>query len=251
MFFKNKIITMLIVSFFVITILAFDVHADAGPKGDFVTEIAVIAGIPCLAGIIALAIWGIPKLLKKNDEKKVPVTSVLFDQEDVRLKINGNEMEVDASFEYQNTTKKYLKMDLFFPFSSSIQSFIQDISILLVRPENIKSGQQNELLKYEHDGSSQISFDFVLKPEEKVILKVHYLQCLSKSKAEYIITSIKRWKRPVAQATFTVELSSEKKSPVFSFEDGLVEKIYMEKLNLYKFKLFNLYPDKEFQISWN
>lgn len=85
------------------------------------------------------------------------------------LKIGENEMEVDARFEYQNTTDKYLQMDLFFPFSSSIHSSIHEISILLIRQDPIDREKEYVPLKYNIDSSFQISFNFILQPMERVV----------------------------------------------------------------------------------
>jgi len=248
MFINNKIVAILVLIFLIITLIHTpNAYADASPKGPGVIIVAGALIIPCLG----LGIWGILKLFKKNDVEKVPVTSVLFDKESVDLKIDGNEMEVDARFEYQNTTDKYLQMDLFFPFSSSIHSSINEISILLVRQNPTNREDQYVPLKYNIDSSSQISFNFVLRPVERVVLKVHYLENLFENKAEYIVATIKRWKLPVAQAAFTVQIPSNKRSPVFSFGDGLAEKIHMKEFDLYKFRFLNFYPDKEFQVVWN
>jgi hypothetical protein len=222
---------------------------NSNRKNPGLGEIIVIGAltIPC----IGLGMWIFPKKSKIKNVEKVPVTSVLFDEESVDLIIDGNKMEVNARFEYQNTTEKKLQMDLLFPFSNSIQSSIHDISILLIRQDPIDREKEYVPLKYNIYNSFEISFDFILQPMERVVLKVHYLEDLFENKAEYIVTTIKRWRLPVAHAEFTVRLPSNKKSPVFSLEDGLVDKIQMEEFDLYKFRYRNLYPDKEFQVVWN
>jgi len=243
----KKILTLLVLSFFAVSILTPHANADGGPRNE--NFYVVVGAIACLP-VIVFAVWGIWKLLKHKE--KEPVTAVLFDQEEVFLKIDGNnKMEVDASFEYQNTTSKRLKMDLFFPLTSLLQTSIRDISVLLIHPTQ-EYNQKEEFLKYKPDGN-RILFDFVLEPKEKVYLKVHYVESFVGNKAEYIITTIKRWKRPVAQAVFHVQLPSDKKTPTFSFENYLVEKIYLKELEafVYTFRILDLYPDKEFQIALN
>lgn len=248
MFINNKIVIILVLIFFIIlSVHTSNAYADAAnisPGGIIVVQAITNT---CLG----LGLLGFLHLFKKNDVEKVPVTSVLFDKESVDLKIDGNKMEVDTRFEYQNTTDKYLQMDLFFPFSRPIHSSIDDISILLGRQYSMHEGEKYVPLKYDFYSPTKISFNFVLRPMERAVLKVHYLENLFENKAEYIVTTIKTWKLPVAQAVFTVQLPSNKKSPVFSFEDGLVEKIHMEAFDLYKFQFLNLYPDKEFQVVWN
>jgi len=244
---KNKIITILLLSFFAFSIPVPNAHADAAPSEDFFIVSGIIAGTACLG----LAVWFvISKLSKDGQEKKAPVTSVLFDQESVDLKINGNKMEVDATFEYQNSTTEKLRMELFFPFPRSIRISVRDISVLLLCPDRV-NGRRSKFLQYETH-KNQIFFDFIIYPKERVLLKVHYVETLEENKAEYILTTVKRWKRPVTQATFSVQIPSTIKNPAFSFKEGLVEKHYIEGSGslLYKFSLPNLYPDREFQIAW-
>ena len=149
-------------------------HANGYPRSESIDVTPYILVTACL-GIGLLTHLNNSE---KHNKAKEPVTSVLFDQESVDLKIDRNKLVVDANFEYQNTTEKYLKMDLFFPFSNSIQSSIEDISIMLERPDSRYYGRRNIPLKYNIDNPYQIFFDFKIRPLERIFLKVHYVETL-------------------------------------------------------------------------
>lgn len=241
---KNKtIIILLIISFIITTISVSQIQADMAPYFPFVLATKEGITICCLTLGFCYVSYNFFK-----HHKKLPVTSVLFDKEDVYLKINKNEMEVKGTFEYQNTTDEKLKMKLFFPFSKPFTESIKGLSLYSV---DLNSSKE-KLIEYTVDGN-KILFDLVIKPKERIELKIHYKEVLTENKAEYIITTIKKWNRPVSEAVFTVQLSSDIESPRFSFEDNLVEKSYIEGTNdvIYKFILHDLYPDKEFQITWD
>ena len=242
---KNKYIAITVLIMFVIFAVAPPkIYADAGPKEN---ELKVIQGVGIAALLIGITfgIYGIYKLYKRQESK--PVTAILFNAEDVCITIEDGEMAVDALFEYQNTTEKRLWMDLFFPFGRPMKESISDLSVVLVRTGTSRERR----LDYKSE-ESRILFDFIIEPRERTLLKVHYREAIPGTHAEYIITSIKRWHRPVAKATFTVKLPTSFKSPVFSFADSLVERINLDGSSyvVYKFMMRDLFPEKEFQIAW-
>ena len=239
---KNMCISITVLIMFVIfTVAPTKIYADAGPKEDTWKIVGGVAAVALLPAII----FGIYKLYKHQKSK--PVTAILFNAEDVSITIEDREMVVDALFEYQNTTEERLSMDLFFPFARPVKKSISDLSVVLVG-----TGTSSERrLDYKSE-ESRILFDFIIEPRERRMLKVHYRETLPEKHAEYIITSIKQWHRPVAKAVFTVKLPSSIKSPVFSFADSLVERINLDGASyvVYKFIMRDLYPEEEFQIAW-
>ncbi len=221
-----------------------NVYADAAPASSGGWAI-----LPAIGAIILFVITiGIYLLIRHyRHATKEPVTAISFDAEDVSIAIEKGEMKVDASFEYRNTSEKKLQMDLYFPFSQLIKDSISELSIELV-DAGTKSERQ---LKYKSEGS-RIYFDFIIEPKERKLLKIHYRETNPGTHAEYILTTINKWQRPVAKATFTVELPSDFVDPKFSFGESLVEKISPEGSShtLYRFAMHDLFPKKEFQIDW-
>jgi hypothetical protein len=149
---------------------------------------------------------------------------------------------------YLNTTDQHLNMDLFFPFSNPVDTSIENLSIYLIRHQ---SNQETTVIpvSWQIDAPDKVSFDFIIHPKEKVDLRVFYQESIIENKAEYIITSIRKWKQPVEKAIFTVELPANIQSPYFSFQNGLVEKINQGGADCYTFELRNLFPEREFEIA--
>lgn len=191
----SRTIKALIIYSLVLSLVVFDfspnAYPDAGPSANQLVVISAV-GCACIGGALLAHRFF-------RSEEHEPVTGVLFDAEDVFINISGDSMRVDAVFEYQNTTKKRLRMDLFFPFTKPVNGSIQDIAVIL---SGMVSSQDRKL-EYTIDGS-RIYFTFIIEPIERVALKVHYREMLTGKRADYIITTIKRWQRPVARASFTV-----------------------------------------------
>ncbi len=217
-----------------------ETHADMGPKGD---QWVIFPAVGCAA----LVTGGI--LLRKHQkhERGEPITGVLFDEEEVMLDIEGGAMTVDASFEYQNITDKRLVMDLFFPFTDDVEDTVKDISLLLQR----SASPEGNPVAYTVDGR-RIECAAVIEPREKMTLKIHYRELLEEKRAQYILTSFKRWQRPVGKARVIVRMPETAESPKFSFSENLVERtpVKTSREVVYRFEMRNLYPDKEFQIGW-
>ena len=110
---------------------------------------------------------------------------------------------------------------------------------------------ERKSVDYTVDGS-RIEFVVVIEPREKMTLKIHYRELLEEKRAQYVLTSIKRWQRPVGKARIIVRMPDSVKSPIFSFNENLVERTRLESSHevLYRFEMRNLYPEKEFQITW-
>ena len=75
----------------------------------------------------------------------------------------------------------------------------------------------------------------------------------SYQKASYVLTSIKRWKRPVSSALFTVQMPSSFQSPRFTYQDYLTSVHYNNETGhvVYSFEMKDLYPDTEFDVYWD
>lgn len=238
----KKPIVIMMLAIFLLVVTTPTAYADAGPSSPVFFVVGTVVTCACM-GLGAYLLY---RLFKKDEVEDV--SSVHFDKEHVDISISNNEMIVAAAFEYRNTTDKELKMDLNFPFSNPIDDTIRDISLKLYCPRRMNQNQVD--LGYEVS-YKKIIFSFNILPYEKVILKVRYVE-LIQNRATYILSSIKKWKRPVSQATFKVTLPSEIRSPHFSYKEALVNREIDNHQDMitYHFSLTNLYPDKEFDIYW-
>lgn len=225
------------------------VYADAGPsKNQFQT--IVIAPLAIAAIVMSIIVYfKLKKPAEKVAAEKVPVTAVRFDWEEVRLSINpdSDEMFVEALFEYENSLEKGLRMDLLFPFVSSYRDTISDFSATLLH----RDGTPPRPLAFTAE-EQQVTFDFAIQPLEKLRLKVFYREKLRGESAAYVITSIKKWQRPVREARFSVRLPARIVKPQFAFQEGLtgIRELKDENAVVYDFLLRDIYPDREFTINW-
>ena len=247
---NKKIIIVLSIIFFLLNICAVNVFADAGPKND---EGYIILGVTLIVGII-LTYFGIKALIKwfkKLNNKKAPVSSVLFDREHVYLSIGEDEMEVEAVFEYENTNPNWVLLELLFPFQQPVEGSVRDIRIIT---KDAYIGNESEMknINYEIAGN-EIHFDLLVGPHDKINLCIKYAERLHNQKASYVLTSIKRWKRPVSSALFTVKMPSSFQSPRFTYQDNLTSVQYNNETGhvIYSFEMKDLYPDTEFDVYWD
>jgi len=216
-------------------------YADMGPKGD---QWEVIQAVGAVTLITAISV-GVYKWFKHKEH--APLSAVLFNEEEVYITLEKDVMAVEAVFEYQNTTEQRLRMDLYFPFIRSVKNTISDLKILLEAGD----AAGGRLLDHTAE-ENRVLVDFIIEPKQRVSVKVRYHEAIKDNHAEYIITSIRKWQRPVGKALFIVKLPASFKAPLFSFADNLVEKSGVEgsPYVVYTFRMRDLYPDKEFQIAW-
>ncbi|MBU0674914.1 MAG: hypothetical protein KJ950_09755 [Proteobacteria bacterium] len=222
------------------------VQADAGPKEGF---FETAAGIIVISQVVFWGVFGLVRHFKKEKRARA-VTAIHFDWERVRLTIGQERMEVTAEFEYTNQSDERLVMNMFFPFTQKVRGNIKDIQINLDRIDQ-HGVVTAKRIKY-HIKRNRIDFRYYIDPREKIRLSISYDEALQGSQAAYILTSIKRWKRPVGLAEFIVELPLELQNPHFSYNDSLVESIHDQKrgVGIYRFEMHDLFPDQEFEVSW-
>ena len=245
----KKTLTIILVFFFLFSLSVTNALADPAPAGESFN--IVILAVTILA--VILSYMGIKALFKwfNNKNNNVPVSSILFDWEHVYLSIDKDKMDVEVTLEYKNTNPNWILLDLFFPFQQSVESSISNISVTSIHDTGDNESDIKNI-DFTIDGS-RILFDLFIGPDEKVNLRINYSEKLRDTKASYILTSIKKWQKPVSKAFFTVKLPSYIHSPRFTYEDNLesVNYNYEEKYVVYNFEMINLYPDNEFNIYWD
>lgn len=239
-------ITSIAIFFFIFSVMPNKAVADAGPKFDSFDSHYKVAGGIAVGALLGFCGYLLFRHLKK--EEKVEVTTIHFEKEHVDIVLSENKINVEATFEYINTSDKEIVMDLYFPFSSSIDKSVSDITINLNCPNRTHPKQID--IDYKKQ-DCEILFDFKILPYERVELVVGYSE-IAQNKAKYILSSIKQWKRPVTKATFRVSLPSYIENPKFSFEENLTDTTInpTKELVEYYFAFNDLYPDKDFEIEW-
>ncbi|WP_419660682.1 uncharacterized protein Dvar_10810 [Desulfosarcina variabilis str. Montpellier] len=242
----NVKITIIIIFFSLYFFIPNKAIADAGPKFDSFNSHYKVAGGIAAGALLGFCGYLLFRHLKK--EEKVEVTTIHFEKEHVDIILSENKMRVEATFEYINTSDKEIIMDLYFPFSSPIDTSVSDIALTLNCPDRPHPKQTD--IDYKKQ-DCEILFKFKILPYERVELSVGYAENIQ-NKATYILSSIKQWKRPVAKATFKVSLPAYMEKTKFSFEENLTDKtINPTNQSLeYYFSLNDLYPDKDFEIEW-
>ncbi|MEO0069780.1 MAG: hypothetical protein ABIK18_03190, partial [candidate division WOR-3 bacterium] len=117
---------------------------------------------------------------------------VHFTREEVAITIHPGIMEIKGNYHILSSAKNAISVIFFFPFPlDSIIQYPDSIAIFGYQFTKTDSG---------------VSFKKRFRPQSEDSFYVYYRQPLRGNSARYIVTTIRRWKRPVDLASFTVRV---------------------------------------------
>lgn len=150
------------------------------------------------------------------------------------ITIHSGALEIKGNYHIFSSAKNVISVIFFFPFpvDSSIQ-FPDSIAIPDCPFTRTDSG---------------VSFKKRFRPQGEDSFFVYYRQPLRGNTARYIVTTIRRWKRPVDLASFTVNVPVEFKDVRLNWTPDSVQKSDTNITYFLTFRKF--YPDKDIVITW-
>jgi len=188
--------------------------------------------------IIISSLISIPSAISRDSiennisDKSIPVQ---FYGEKVNITLDYNEITVEGLYYFRNTNKACQVMILYpFPIALSY-SYPYFIHV-----EEKKYKQSNKGIYW------TMSFK---EYNEQQTVRVVYKQKISNCKAEYIVTTTKKWGKPLDFAEFYIDIPEYFDNFVSSYQ--LKECVSNKKRRFYSYKKQLFWPDNNFIFTWN
>jgi len=163
-----------------------------------------------------------------------------FVSEEISVRVHGDYCMLDGRYEFRNTEDHAALWPIFYPL-------LNTSSIPLADSIWIHDAVTGERLPFER-GVSGVSFALNLPPSASRAVCISYRQLTPKDRMEYILTTTKRWGRPLERAIFRVVVPDSLKLTHISIPCDSLAKRGHDVEYLIRKKAFM--PSSNFIIEW-
>ena len=180
----------------------------------------------CLAGLCALLLTAC--------RKAEPVSPVHFAREEIVMDVRPGALEVRGMYHFTCSAKEPLVVSVFYPFPlDSTHLYPDSIEIR-------EHGFQKQ--------DSGIAFRMRFRPEAEDSFFAYYRQPLKINSATYIVTTTRKWKRPIDLARFRVTVPASFTDVRLTFKADSVAR--SDSAVTYFFTRKKFYPDRDVTVMW-
>ncbi|OYD14777.1 hypothetical protein CH330_07655 [candidate division WOR-3 bacterium JGI_Cruoil_03_51_56] len=163
-----------------------------------------------------------------------PAAPVHFAREEVALSINHGCIETRGKYHFTSSAKKRLLARMFYPFPiDSVQNYPDSIGISRSRFTYSDSG---------------LSFTLKLRPRSEDSFSAYYRQTLKGNSARYIVTTTRKWKRPIDLARFQITVPARFRNVRLNYKSDSVRTT--DSIITYFFARCKFFPSEDVIISW-
>jgi len=228
-----RIITISLVFVIVASIIPNNIYANGYIEpAEFPTKEIAITSI--IGGASVFSYFIIDHLIKVSRLKKIEFTG-----EDVSIYINSDYVKVEGKYYFRNTDTSDREIELKFPF------FVDEG---VGSPSNISVYVDGNLAYYFKNAGDEVNFKVLLPARSEEEVTVTFNQPCLNGNYTYILTTVKKWGRPLESAKFSIYTDGVITDIVSNyplsqqFDDGTKYYVLTEK---------NFMPDKDLMIKWS
>jgi hypothetical protein len=229
-----RIITISLVFLIVVSIIPVDIYANPYTEPtEFPTKEIAITSI--IGGASVFSYFIIDHLIKVSRLKKIEFTS-----EDVSIYINSDYVKVEGKYYFKNVDKSDRQIDIEYPFY---------IGEGVGSPSNISIYIDGNLSYHFVNAKDKIKFKVELPAGGEREVLVTFNQPSINGYYTYILTTTKKWGRPLESARFSIytdgnvkDISSSYTFSQQSDDDGTKFYVLTEE---------NFMPEKDLMIHWS
>ena len=181
--------------------------------------------------IIFFIVFSNTKLFSQN---------LIFYKERIEIHIKKNGCFLKGRYYFKNTSELSVDKTIYYPISKKHNLSKPDSLAVF----DLTKGKIITYSKY-LDG---ISFNLQVPKNEQVVFEVTYFQKAPKQKMEYILTTTKKWHRPLEQAEFIIKINSGLILKFLSMKYDY-KKITVNDIS-YLISRFSFMPNSNLLIQW-
>jgi hypothetical protein len=166
--------------------------------------------------------------------KAAPESPVHFAREEIAMDVGPGTLEVRGMYHFQCSARQPLVATLFYPFP---------LDSTHLYPDSIEIKQQG----FQRQDSG-VSFRMQFRPGTEDSFFAYYRQPLKTNSATYIVTTTRKWKRPIDLAQFRVTVPAGFKDVELTFKADSVRKT--DSTVSYFFARKKFFPDRDVTVTW-
>jgi hypothetical protein len=167
--------------------------------------------------------------------KAAPELPVHFAREEVSLDVRPGTLEVRGVYHFKCSARQPLVASVFYPFP---------LDSTHLYPDSIEIRQH----RFQRQDSG-VSFRMRFVPNVEDSFFAYYRQPLKTNSATYIVTTARKWKRPIDLAQFRVTVPASLKDVELTFRpDSVTES---DSTVSYFFTRKKFFPDKDVAVTWH
>jgi hypothetical protein len=196
---------------------------------------------------IVAALWDIPSVAARlgvnflcvllavtSCRKPGPTGPVHFAREEIAMDVRPGVLEVRGTYHFTCSAREPLVASMFYPFPlDSTHLYPDSIDI-----------RQHGFQKQD----SGVSFRMRFRPNAEDSFFAYYRQPLRVNSATYIVTTTRKWNRPIDVARFRVTVPASFKDVKLTFKADSVVKT--DSLVSYFFMRKRFFPDRDVTVTW-
>lgn len=167
--------------------------------------------------------------------KAAPASPVHFAREEIVMDVRPGTLEVRGMYHFTCSAKEPLVASVFYPFP---------LDSTHLYPDSIEIRQH----AFERQDSG-VAFRMRFRPEAEDSFFAYYRQPLKANSATYIVTTTRKWKRPIDLAQFRVTVPAGFKDVKLTFKPDSV--VQSDSTVSYFFTRKKFYPDKDVVVTWH
>ena len=186
--------------------------------------------------------------------KAAPESPVHFAREEIAMDVRPGALEVRGMYHFTCSAREPLVASVFYPFPlDSTHPYPDSIEL---RAPNDAAPLTLALSQREREGvrvsfvrqDSGVAFRMRFRPETEDSFFAYYRQPLKTNSATYIVTTTRRWKRPIDLARFRVTVPASLKDVRLTFKADSV--VRSDSAITYFFTRKKFYPDRDVTVTW-
>jgi len=179
-----------------------------------------------------VVLWAILTLV--SCRKAVPESPVHFAREEIAMDVRPGTLELRGMYHFTCSAKQPLVASLFYPFP---------LDSTHLYPDSIEIRQHG----FQRQDSG-VSFRMQFRPGAEDSFFAYYRQPLKASSATYIVTTTRKWKRPIDLARFRVSVPASFKDVKLTFKADSVTR--SDSTLSYFFTRKKFFPNKDVIVTW-
>lgn len=159
---------------------------------------------------------------------------VRFCREEVAITIHSGFVEVQGKYHIKSRAKNRILVQFFYPFPIDSTHPFPDAIVI--------PGHEFTLT------DSGVLFPMRFDPGKEDSFSVYYRQPIKENSCRYIVTTTRRWKRPIERAYFTITVPAEFKDVNLSFTPDSIQQ--SDTVTTCFVTFWRFYPAKDILITW-
>ncbi|MGH9788957.1 MAG: hypothetical protein ACRD4U_09680 [Candidatus Acidiferrales bacterium] len=171
-------------------------------------------------------------------------TPVHFDQERITVQVNRSQLHVTGLYHYHNRSRLPAWLTLGVPFPVDADHPAPDDFFLSETGEDGRPLAPLPSARRGDEGRVRLFF----RPGEEKWIRLDYTQPARVSSGRYLLTTTRAWRRPIAQASFTLRLPPG--AELVSSNYVLTPEPAAGPRRTYTFSRTEFYPDQDWEFAW-